>query len=85
VKVTSAIAEPRRRPRPPRYYIHRVVCTAADPPLTSVIPHSFNDLIAAWQQAGQLRRQQPDAMFIVGEMCLDATPRPGRARPAPPL
>jgi hypothetical protein len=48
-------------------------------PLTSVIPLPFNDLIAAWQEAGRLRQQQPGAMFIVGEMCSVATPRLGRA------
>jgi hypothetical protein len=52
----------------PRYYIFRVIY-AADPPLASAIPVPFDDLIAAWQEAGELRRQQPDAMFIVGEMC----------------
>ena len=35
----------------------------------SVIPGQFNDLVAAWQVAGLLRRQQPHAMFVAGEMC----------------
>jgi hypothetical protein len=63
----GAVDRPAQRRRPPRYYILRVVRTG-DPPLVSVIPGPFNDLIAAWQVAGHLREQQPEAIFIAGEM-----------------
>jgi hypothetical protein len=57
------------RPKRPRFYVLRVLHNG-DPPLISVIPGGpYTDLINAWQEAGYRRRQQPDALFIAGEMC----------------
>ena len=55
----------------PRFYVLQVLHNG-DPPLVSVIRGPYTDLMAAWQEAGLLRTQQPQAMFIAGEM-LSAT------------
>jgi hypothetical protein len=40
--------------------------------LVDVIPFAFTDLLAAWQQAGELRCRQPGSMFIAGDLCSTA-------------
>ncbi|HYP38232.1 MAG TPA: hypothetical protein VEQ62_17995 [Stellaceae bacterium] len=45
-----------------------------DPPLVSVISGPYPDLIAAWQGAACRRTQQPNAVFIAGEMLSATTP-----------
>jgi len=59
------------RPKRPRFYVLRVLHNG-DPPLVAVVHGPYSDLIAAWQQASQLRAQRPDTFFIAGEM-LSAT------------
>jgi hypothetical protein len=69
--LSAAVSRP-ARPRRTRYYVLRVIFAPTDPdapPLVSVIPGSFTDLIAAWQVAGDLRARQPEQMFVAGEMC----------------
>ena len=61
------------RPKRPRFYVLRVLHNG-DPPLVSVIPGPYTDLINAWQEAGYLRAQQPNAVFIAGEMVSATTP-----------
>lgn len=63
-------AEPRRPRRcSNRFYVFRVLHPGS-PVLASVMPEGpFNDLIAAWQEAGYLRSQEPDATFIAGDLC----------------
>jgi len=45
-----------------------------DPRLVSVVEGPYTDLINAWQEAGYLRAQQPNAVFIAGEMVSATTP-----------
>jgi len=71
--VSPAAADRPEQRRRPRFYVQRVLHNG-DPPLVSVIPGPYTDLIAAWQQAGHLRAQQPNAVFIAGEMVSATTP-----------
>jgi len=64
--VSPAAAEPARQRRP-RFYVFRVL-HKGDPPVVSALPGSFTDLINAWQEAGCLRAEQPQAIFIAGEL-----------------
>ena len=47
----------------------RILYAGGQQPLVTVVPgYAFNDLIAAWQIAGELRAENPDMQFIAGEM-----------------
>jgi hypothetical protein len=51
----------------PRYYVKRVIDDGV-PPRFHIVGHSHRDLLTAYQAAGVLRRQNPEMMFVAGEM-----------------
>lgn len=71
VSPATADRPPRQRRKPPRFYIFRVVHTEG-PLLSVAVPMSYRDFFEAWSAAGELRAQQPHAIFIAGELCSTA-------------